>query len=90
MQSPCRLGGRSAQRHQSRYRLLHPSYRRRLAPDRYCIAFIFIVVAFLPKVSALLSTLPGPVMTGYLIMVTGTLFVDGASTVIQVSRTGKR
>ena len=52
----------------------------------YCIAFIFIVVAFLPKVSALLSTLPGPVMTGYLIMVTGTLFVDGASTVIQVEQ----
>ena len=49
----------------------------------YIIGLIFIVVAFLPKVSALLSTLPGPVMTGYLIMVTGTLFVDGARTVIQ-------
>ena len=49
----------------------------------YIIGLIFILVAFLPKVSALLSTLPGPVMTGYLIMVTGTLFVDGARTVIQ-------
>ena len=49
----------------------------------YCIGCMFIVVAFLPKVSALLSTIPGPVMTGYLIMVTGTLFVDGAQTVIQ-------
>ena len=49
----------------------------------YCIGLIFIAVAFLPKVSAILSTLPGPVMTGYLIMVTATLFVDGARTVIQ-------
>ena len=49
----------------------------------YCIGCMFIVVAFLPKVSGLLSTIPGPVMTGYLIMVTGTLFVDGARTVIQ-------
>ena len=49
----------------------------------YCIGCMFIVVAFLPKVSGLLSTIPGPVMTGYLIMVTGALFVDGARTVIQ-------
>ncbi len=49
----------------------------------YCIGCMFIVVAFLPKVSGLLSTIPGPVMTGYLIMVTGSLFVDGARTVIQ-------
>ena len=49
----------------------------------YCIGVIFILMAFLPKVSGLLSTIPGPVMTGYLIMVTGTLFVDGAQTVIQ-------
>ena len=49
----------------------------------YFIGGILIVMAFLPKVSGLLSTIPGPVMTGYLIMVTGTLFVDGARTVIQ-------
>ena len=49
----------------------------------YTIGVTFIVVAFLPKVSGLLSTIPGPVMTGYLIMVTGTLFVEGARTVIQ-------
>ncbi len=49
----------------------------------YCIGGVFIVVAFLPKVSGLLSTIPGPVMTGYLILVTGTLFVEGARTVIQ-------
>ena len=49
----------------------------------YSIGFFFILLAFLPKVSGLLSSIPGPVMTGYLIMVTGTLFVDGARTVIQ-------
>ena len=49
----------------------------------YCIGDVFVVVAFLPKVSGLLSTMPGPVMTGYLILVTGTLFVEGARTVIQ-------
>ena len=49
----------------------------------YCIGCAFILVAFLPKVSGLLSTISGPVMTGYLILVTGTLFVDGARTVIQ-------
>ena len=49
----------------------------------YCIGFIFIAVAFVPKLSGLFSTIPGPVMTGYLLMVTGTLFADGARTVIQ-------
>ena len=49
----------------------------------YCIGCIFIAVAFLPKVSGFLGSIPGPVMTGYLIMVTGTLFVDGARSVIQ-------
>ena len=44
---------------------------------------MFILVAFLPKVSGLLSTLPGAVMASYLVLVTGTLFVDGAYTVIQ-------
>ncbi len=49
----------------------------------YCIGLIFIAAAFLPKVSGLLSAIPGPVMTGYLMLVTGTLFVDGAQLVIQ-------
>ena len=49
----------------------------------YCIGCAFILVAFLPKVSGLLSTISGPVMTGYLILVTGTLFVDGARILIQ-------
>ncbi len=49
----------------------------------YAIGIIFVFLAFVPKASGLLSTIPGPVMTGYLILVTGTLFVDGARTVIQ-------
>ena len=49
----------------------------------YCIGCIFILAAFLPTVSGLLSAIPGPVMAGYLIVLSGTLFVDGARTVIQ-------
>ena len=56
----------------------------------YCVGYIFILVAFLPKVSGLLSSIPGPVMTGYLVMVTGNLFVDGARTVIQSEQNSQR
>ncbi len=49
----------------------------------YCIGFLFIAVAFLPKLSGLFSAIPGPVMAGYLIVLSGTLFVDGARLVIQ-------
>ena len=49
----------------------------------YLIGSLFILMAFVPKVSGLLSTIPGPVMAGYLTLVTGTLFVDGAQLVIQ-------
>ena len=49
----------------------------------YCIAFILIAMAFLPKVSGLIASIPAPVMTGYLMMVTGTLLVDGTRLVIQ-------
>ena len=56
----------------------------------YCIGIIFILIAFLPKVSGLLSTIPGPVMTGYLMMVVGSLFVDGARTVIQSEQDGQK
>ena len=52
----------------------------------YVIGLMFIVIAFLPKVSGLLSTIPGPVMTGYLILVTGLLFVEGATTALQGER----
>ena len=56
----------------------------------YCIGLIFIAMAFVPKVSGLLSSIPGPVMTGYLVMVTGSLFVDGARTVIQNEKDGQK
>ena len=49
----------------------------------YFIAVIFIAAAFLPKVSGLVASIPAPVMTGYLMLVTGTLLVDGTRTVIQ-------
>ncbi len=56
----------------------------------YLIGGLFILLAFFPKVSGLLSSLPGPVMAGYLILVTGTLFVDGARTVIQTEQNRQR
>ena len=49
----------------------------------YVIGLTFLILAFVPKASGLLSTIPGPVMTGYLVLITGTLFADGARTVIQ-------
>lgn len=52
----------------------------------YLMGLILIAVAFLPKVSGFLSSIPGPVMTGYLVMITGLLFVEGARTVIQTER----
>ena len=52
----------------------------------YIIGTIFILLAFLPKVAGLLSTIPGPVMTGYLILVTGTLMVAGMQTVVNTEQ----
>ncbi len=52
----------------------------------YLIGAIFIAVAFLPKVSGLLSAIPGPVMAGYLIVLSAYLFVDGAQAVIQTEQ----
>ena len=56
----------------------------------YLIGAMLIVLAFVPKASGLLSSIPGPVMTGYLILVTGTLFVDGARTVIQTEENSQK
>ena len=56
----------------------------------YCIGGIFIVVAFLPKVSAVLSSIPGPVMAGYLIVLSAYLFIDGARTVMQSEENRQR
>ena len=49
----------------------------------YLIGIIFILVAFSPKVSSVLGTIPAPVVTGYLLLVTANLLVDGARTIIQ-------
>ena len=49
----------------------------------YVIGLTFLILALVPKASGLLRTIPGPVMTGYLVLITGTLFADGAKTVIQ-------
>ncbi len=49
----------------------------------YCIGALFIMVAFLPKVSAIFSSIPGPVMAGFLVVLSAYLFVDGARTVMQ-------
>ena len=49
----------------------------------YLIGFVFILVALSPKISSVLGTIPAPVVTGYLLLVTGNLLVDGARTVIQ-------
>ena len=57
---------------------------------RYCVGVAFIVLAFVPKASGLLSTIPGPVMTGYLILVTANLFVDGARTIIQTEQNSQK
>ncbi len=56
----------------------------------YLIGAMLIVLAFVPKASGLLSSIPGPVMTGYLILVIGTLFVDGARTVIQTEENSQK
>ena len=48
----------------------------------YSIGLMILALAFTPKFSALFSTIPGPVMAGYLMLVCGTLFVDGARTII--------
>ena len=52
----------------------------------YFMGGLFILVALLPKVSGLLSAIPGPVMAGYLIVLSGGLFVEGARTVIQTEQ----
>ena len=48
----------------------------------YSIGLMILALAFTPKFSSLFSTIPGPVMAGYLMLVCGTLFVDGARTII--------
>ena len=47
------------------------------------IGAIFVVLAFFPKVSALLIAIPGPVASAYLIVLIGLLFVQGMKIIIQ-------
>ena len=56
----------------------------------YVIGCTFILMAFIPKVSGLLSTIPSAVMAGYLMMIVGSLFVEGARTVIQSEKHRER
>ena len=43
----------------------------------YAIGAILLVLAFLPKATAVLLTIPSPVMGAFLIMINGLLFVEG-------------
>lgn len=52
----------------------------------YVVGCFFILMAFIPKVSGAISSIPDPVIAGYLTVVIGTLFVDGARTVIQTEQ----
>ena len=56
----------------------------------YFIGAMLIALAFLPKVSAVLSSIPGPVMAGYLIVLSAYLFIDGARTVMQSEETRQK
>ena len=56
----------------------------------YCIGVMLIALAFLPKVSALLTSIPGPVMAGYLIVLSAYLFIDGTRTIIQSEQNRQR
>ena len=47
------------------------------------IGVIFLLVAFLPKFTALLIAIPSPVAAAYLVLLVGILFVQGMKIVIQ-------
>ena len=49
----------------------------------YAIGIILLVLALLPKFTAILLTIPSPVMGVYLLIVMGLLFVEGMRMVIQ-------
>ena len=49
----------------------------------YVIGITFVGLAFFPKVTATLATIPSPVMGGFLLTMMGTLFVEGIRTVMQ-------
>ena len=47
------------------------------------LGLIFIALAFLPKVAALILAIPGPVVAAYLMVLMGMLFVQGMKIVMQ-------
>ena len=49
----------------------------------YAMAVMIVVLAFFPKVSGLLLTIPNPVMGGFLIFAVGFLFVEGIQAVVR-------
>ena len=48
-----------------------------------CLGLVFIALAFLPKVAALLLAIPNPVVAAYLMVLMGMLFVQGMKIVVQ-------
>jgi len=49
----------------------------------YGIGLILVMLAFLPKIAALLIAVPGPVMGAYMLYLMGLLFVEGMRIVVQ-------
>ena len=48
-----------------------------------CTGGLFVVLAFLPKFMAVILAIPGPVVSAYLIVLMGTLFVVGMKLVVE-------
>ena len=49
----------------------------------YAFGAIYVSLAFLPKLTAVLTTIPSPVMGAYILTAVGLLFVEGIRTVVQ-------
>lgn len=48
-----------------------------------CLGLVFLALAFLPKVAALILAIPSPVVAAYLMVLMGMLFVQGMNIVLQ-------
>ena len=49
----------------------------------YAFGAMYVGLAFLPKLTAVLTTIPSPVMGAYILTAVGLLFVEGVRTVVQ-------
>ena len=49
----------------------------------YVMGFLLVVLAFFPKVTSVLLTIPSPVMGGFLLVALGMLFVEGIQTLVR-------